>query len=193
MRNVQPQLYPTLDAPALSQYGGPVTSAQQIELTVPPGASVYYTLDSSDPRLEGGVLNPTAQLYASPFTLTGPTCSVLARAFNGTQWSALERGNFAVDVSVRINELQSSNQNTILDEAGQSEDWMELINPSSSSVDISGWGLSDDPANPDRKSTRLNSSHVVTSYAVFCLKKKKNKLHTTRPPLSTLMLYTQQT
>src|SRR5271165_7296384 len=26
----------------------------------------------------------------------------------------------------------------------------------------------------DRKSTRLNSSHVKTSYAVFCLKKKKN-------------------
>src|SRR5439155_26020041 len=29
--------------------------------------------------------------------------------------------------------------------------------------------------NPDRKSTRLNSSHVAISYAVFCLKKKKNK------------------
>src|SRR3989442_11186649 len=28
---------------------------------------------------------------------------------------------------------------------------------------------------PDRKSTRLNSSHVRISYAVFCLKKKKNK------------------
>src|SRR6266511_5997565 len=28
----------------------------------------------------------------------------------------------------------------------------------------------------DRKSTRLNSSHVKTSYAVFCLKKKKQKL-----------------
>src|SRR5437870_13576558 len=27
----------------------------------------------------------------------------------------------------------------------------------------------------DRKSTRLNSSHVAISYAVFCLKKKKNK------------------
>src|SRR5438132_3797287 len=27
----------------------------------------------------------------------------------------------------------------------------------------------------DRKSTRLNSSHTVTSYAVFCLKKKKTK------------------
>src|SRR5256885_9637604 len=29
------------------------------------------------------------------------------------------------------------------------------------------------PGNADRKSTRLNSSHLVISYAVFCLKKKK--------------------
>src|SRR3712207_8301518 len=29
-------------------------------------------------------------------------------------------------------------------------------------------------AQPDRKSTRLNSSHANISYAVFCLKKKKN-------------------
>src|SRR5438034_5336949 len=29
------------------------------------------------------------------------------------------------------------------------------------------------PASQDRKSTRLNSSHTVISYAVFCLKKKK--------------------
>src|SRR5690349_24213966 len=32
-----------------------------------------------------------------------------------------------------------------------------------------------DPLRRDRKSTRLNSSHVEISYAVFCLKKKKNK------------------
>src|SRR2546426_5272598 len=31
-----------------------------------------------------------------------------------------------------------------------------------------------DDESPDRKSTRLNSSHLVISYAVFCLKKKKN-------------------
>src|SRR2546426_1695617 len=29
--------------------------------------------------------------------------------------------------------------------------------------------------NADRKSTRLNSSHLVISYAVFCLKKKKSQ------------------
>src|SRR5438270_10736285 len=31
------------------------------------------------------------------------------------------------------------------------------------------------PEPPDRKSTRLNSSHSQISYAVFCLKKKKKK------------------
>ena len=36
----------------------------------------------------------------------------------------------------------------------------------------------------DRKSTRLNSSHLVISYAVFCLKKKKNKQN--RPFISIL-------
>src|SRR5688500_19863022 len=35
-------------------------------------------------------------------------------------------------------------------------------------------------AHPDRKSTRLNSSYLVISYAVFCLKKKTNKSRTTR-------------
>src|SRR5256885_3630237 len=34
--------------------------------------------------------------------------------------------------------------------------------------------LNREQALKDRKSTRLNSSHLVISYAVFCLKKKKN-------------------
>src|SRR5258708_23612468 len=38
-------------------------------------------------------------------------------------------------------------------------------------IDLSGaWRLK------DRKSTRLNSSHQIISYAVFCLKKKKRKI-----------------
>src|SRR5256885_12817904 len=38
----------------------------------------------------------------------------------------------------------------------------------------------------DRKSTRLNSSHLVISYAVFCLKKKKNiSLHVNEQHLMT--------
>src|SRR5438132_8120155 len=37
------------------------------------------------------------------------------------------------------------------------------------------------PARRDRKSTRLNSSHTVISYAVFCLKKKNTKKLISRP------------
>src|SRR5256885_8447567 len=38
----------------------------------------------------------------------------------------------------------------------------------------------------DRKSTRLNSSHLVISYAVFCLKKKKKILQSSRQEIDYL-------
>src|SRR5256885_11605062 len=38
-----------------------------------------------------------------------------------------------------------------------------------------GWGDWGSRSRQDRKSTRLNSSHLVISYAVFCLKKKKTR------------------
>src|SRR5690625_6760014 len=46
-----------------------------------------------------------------------------------------------------------------------------------SAVTASG-GPSIDKRRIDRKSTRLNSSHVAISYAVFCLKKKKTNRYT---------------
>src|SRR5690349_24253508 len=39
---------------------------------------------------------------------------------------------------------------------------------------LAGRSVGESAASPDRKTTRLNSSHVEISYAVFCLKKKKN-------------------
>src|SRR2546422_4178544 len=42
---------------------------------------------------------------------------------------------------------------------------------------LAGWYLAPRSPPQDRKSTRLNSSHGYISYAVFCLKKKKNKKH----------------
>src|SRR5437870_10922476 len=44
-----------------------------------------------------------------------------------------------------------------------------------------GRGAGGGGADQDRKSTRLNSSHVAISYAVFCLKKKKKRLATSAP------------
>src|SRR5256885_3919741 len=46
--------------------------------------------------------------------------------------------------------------------------------------------LGEDPV--DRKSTRLNSSHLVISYAVFCLKKKKPKSKGSRASCQHLQL-----
>src|SRR3712207_7517760 len=46
--------------------------------------------------------------------------------------------------------------------------------------------LSNLDAKLDRKSTRLNSSHANISYAVFCLKKKKN--HTTLTIFSSVLI-----
>src|SRR2546429_6599084 len=47
---------------------------------------------------------------------------------------------------------------------------------------------------PDRKSTRLNSSHGYISYAVFCLKKKKKKnLHNNDKELRLLSSTTKNT
>src|SRR5438874_3737369 len=49
------------------------------------------------------------------------------------------------------------------------------VPPGTRSADDCPRGNIDDAHPPDRKSTRLNSSHVEISYAVFCLKKKKKR------------------
>src|SRR5256885_3256251 len=49
----------------------------------------------------------------------------------------------------------------------------------------SSWAVTSTASVTDRKSTRLNSSHLVISYAVFCLKKKKKyKLSIIHVPVS---------
>src|SRR5207248_9840952 len=47
-------------------------------------------------------------------------------------------------------------------------------------AELAAKGLVEGYPDGDRKSTRLNSSHRTISYAVFCLKKKKNKQHITK-------------
>src|SRR5256885_12753889 len=51
-------------------------------------------------------------------------------------------------------------------------DWIKVYMTHRSWVDEQGALVSQPTLTLDRKSTRLNSSHLVISYAVFCLKKK---------------------
>ena len=44
----------------------------------------------------------------------------------------------------------ASNDRSLYDEDGQSSDWIEIFNPDPTSVDISGWFLTNDPSELDR-------------------------------------------
>src|SRR5260221_10203229 len=85
----------------------------------------------------------------------------------------------------------------------RSQDGVDRICLASSRTDGQSLEPDDDPPGvcagfqglTDRKSTRLNSSHTVISYAVFCLKKKKKENHqgftlqrTTDDPLMALLI-----
>ena len=56
-------------------------SGSTVTMTGPEGATIYYTLDGSDPRLAGGGISPAAQVYQSPVVITSNTV-ITARAFN---------------------------------------------------------------------------------------------------------------
>src|SRR5690349_21978171 len=71
----------------------------------------------------------------------------------------------------------------------RSRDSSSPTQPEAAAFPVAGVGRVPDSRGPrgaygrgrqDRKSTRLNSSHVEISYAVFCLKKKKKKKHSKR-------------
>ena len=52
----------------------------------------------------------------------------------------------AFSQGIVINEVMTSNSNTILDDFGEPSDWLELYNDSEETIDISGWYLTDDEA-----------------------------------------------
>jgi hypothetical protein len=94
---LEDNLYPTLGAPLFSRFGGPIDPGFQLTLSKPvgspAGATIFYTLDGSDPRLMGGGLRGSAVSYSGPITLTAST-HVMARIRNGSTWSALVEADF---------------------------------------------------------------------------------------------------
>src|SRR5262245_25094464 len=49
-----------------------------------------------------------------------------------------------------ITEFMAKNQGTLLDEDGESSDWLELYNPGDAAVDLEGWFLTDDAKKLDK-------------------------------------------
>ena len=63
-------------------------------------------------------------------------------------WLLLCLGGWKATAQLVINEVMSSNSRTILDEDGDSSDWIELWNRGSDGIDLSGYGLSDREDDP---------------------------------------------
>src|SRR5437773_9180059 len=78
--------------------------------------------------------------------------------------------------------LRAAVQQRTLSEGGDLIEWKRRCYSRSRIARIVHWRCLCRPSHsehfhykrPDRKSTRLNSSHITISYAVFCLKKKKH-------------------
>jgi hypothetical protein len=72
----------------------------------------------------------------------------LAVLFNTAQvFSTPANKNFS---NLVINEFMAANQSSLADEDGDYSDWIEIYNPSSQAVNLSGWALTDDPIQPEK-------------------------------------------
>jgi hypothetical protein len=89
------------------------------------------------PRIEK---QGSMQQWFSTRTVPAPAAIALV-VFLSSQLTSLAQG-------LLLNEIMTSNTHTLLDENGDSPDWIEIHNPGSTSASLAGYGLSDDPALP---------------------------------------------
>ena len=129
-------LYPSLDAPVFSQFGGEVPNGYDLAITSASG-EIRYTLDGRDPQ-NGGELP-----YVGAINLTEPVL-VNARVSEGGNWSALTSAAFYVGTEVAssenlvISELHYHPQSDI-----DGEQFIELMNVGNLPVDLRGVKFSD--------------------------------------------------
>lgn len=67
---------------------------------------------------------------------------------------------------VLVNELMASNRTAHSDEQGEFDDWVELFNPGDDDVELGGWTLSDDPAEPGKYTFPAGSRIEAGGYLV---------------------------
>ncbi|MBK9013606.1 MAG: lamin tail domain-containing protein [Saprospiraceae bacterium] len=81
---------------------------------------------------------------------------------------------FELSAQVRINEVCASNLSGLTDGDGDREDWFELYNSGPTAVNLSGWFLSDDPADPQKWVIPNGQTIAAGAYrTIFCSSKDK--------------------
>jgi hypothetical protein len=141
-------LYPDIDAPSFAPFGGVLPVEGTVAITPPMvsdgsnpepvAAPVYFTTNGDDPRLVGGVVGSSAQLYATPLRFAKET-TLKARArnqFTG-EWSALVEATYVPGSDfggLKITEIFY----TPPPFAGRDGEFVELQNTGSTALDLSG-------------------------------------------------------
>src|SRR5437667_4553505 len=154
-----------LDAPSESRFARGLIAALNAGCRLIRSATRYPTvnLQAGDHRLDAASDNPLGPTLVKSEILDIGTIAGLGRGALGVaikksgRTTGLTTAQITqVDVSVNVDYCGGR--------VAQFTDQL-LAGPMSQGGDSGSWG--------DRKSTRLNSSHITISYAVFCLKKKK--------------------
>ena len=129
------------------------SSTQQVAAPEP------VTLAWSVAEVRRAEIHP-AQGSVGAFTASNGVGSLMLTPSNSTEYLLLASnaaGCFAravsvevggVPLSMRISEIVADNKFSLSDGYGNASDWIELRNAGNSPVNLAGWGLSDDPANP---------------------------------------------
>jgi len=104
----------------------------------------------SDP-ITGSIFPITDNQGLGSFTLSPVKSTEYVLVADRSSETYVEAVTVYVDSSplaVRINEFMAQNSQTLKDANGNTPDWIELYNPSNAPVDMTGYGLSDDPNMP---------------------------------------------
>ncbi len=151
-----------LARPSLAASGDFAAPGMRVTLTGPPGATLYYTTDGSDPRAPGGEVAATAKVYSSPVAIEFTT-TVRARARNlahrnltgannppiSSPWSGLVEKRFSdlpaagpgdlamTEIHYRPSPPSAAELGIIPDATRADFEFVELWNPGTNALDLS--------------------------------------------------------
>ena len=135
----------------------------EVELQNGTNPVIFEAMDSGSMQVHPEVWMPNQVNLNKTFVLEKKTVKMNPNGVAGDQAICVTKGTADRTGIVNLTDLTDPDiaKNFDSDGDGQGEIW----------IGASGWA-STNVEKIDRKSTRLNSSHVVISYAVFCLKTK---------------------
>ena len=162
-----------------------LTTAQIQEVMnngIPEGAPLVVSFAAAPPFIDSGqsVTLSWGTVRASSLSITpdvgmvaGPTGNVMVSPAQTTTYTLTAVGESSPDAVARItvgvnvealppviNEFVADNETGLRDREGDREDWIEIYNPNPFAIQLGGWSLTDDPAEPGKW---IFPAHVLES------------------------------